>query len=117
MGTMIVQRLISDRDRDVVERACGEIDRAAVAFLPTLAPGQAAFVGVDFPFPLTVSICLISRLTQGELKPVVTSLRAQGFSLRAIARELGVRRIPSARGGKWTAGAVARVLRVLDVAQ
>ncbi len=56
MGTMIVHRLINDRDRDVVERACGEIDRAAVAFLPTLAPGQAAFVGVDFPFPLTVSI-------------------------------------------------------------
>jgi hypothetical protein len=53
---MVVHRLINDRDRDVVERACGEIDRAAVAFLPTLAPGQAAFVGVDFPFPLTVSI-------------------------------------------------------------
>lgn len=56
MGTMIVHRLINDRDRDVVERACGEIDRAAVAFLPTLSPGQAAFVGVDFPFPLIVSM-------------------------------------------------------------
>lgn len=56
MGTMVVHRLINDRDREVVERACGEIDRSAVAFLPTLAPGQAAFVGVDFPFPLTVSI-------------------------------------------------------------
>lgn len=56
MGTMVVHRLVNDRDRDVVERACGEIDRAAVAFLPTLAPGQAAFVGVDFPFPLTVTI-------------------------------------------------------------
>lgn len=56
MGTMIVHRLINDRDREVVERACGDIDRAAVAFLPTLAPGQAAIVGVDFPFPLTISM-------------------------------------------------------------
>lgn len=62
MGTMIVHRLINDRDRDVVERACGDIDRAAVAFLPTLAPGQAAIVGVDFPFPLTVTMHLPSRL-------------------------------------------------------
>jgi uncharacterized protein len=56
MGTMIVHRLINGRDRDVVERACGDIDRAAVAFLPTLAPGQAAIVGVDFPFPLTITL-------------------------------------------------------------
>lgn len=56
MGTMIVHRLINDRDREIVERACGEIDRAAVAFLPTLAPGQAAIIGVDFPFPLTISM-------------------------------------------------------------
>jgi hypothetical protein len=56
MGTMIVHRLINGSDRDVVERACGDIDRAAVAFLPTLAPGQAAIVGVDFPFPLTITL-------------------------------------------------------------
>ena len=55
MGTLIVHRLVNDRDREVVERACGDIDRAAVAFLPTLAPGQAALVGVDFPVPLTIS--------------------------------------------------------------
>jgi len=56
MGTMVVHRLINHRDREVVERASGDIDRASVAFLPTLAPGQAAMIGVDFPFPLTVSI-------------------------------------------------------------
>jgi DNA helicase HerA-like ATPase len=33
MGTLIVHRLTNDRDRDVVERACGEIDRAASAFV------------------------------------------------------------------------------------
>lgn len=54
MGTMIVHRLTNDRDREVVERACGEIDRAASAFLPNLKQGEAAIIGADFPIPLTV---------------------------------------------------------------
>lgn len=54
MGTLIVHRLTNDRDREVVERACGEIDRAASAFLPNLRPGEAAIIGTDFPIPLTV---------------------------------------------------------------
>jgi hypothetical protein len=54
--TLVVHRLINDHDREVVERAAGEIDRSAAAFLPTLAPGEAAIVGVDFPIPLTVQV-------------------------------------------------------------
>jgi len=56
MGTLIVHRLTNDRDRQVVERACGEIDRSASAFLPNLKPGEAAIIGVDFPIPLTVQV-------------------------------------------------------------
>ena len=56
MGTLIVHRLTNDQDRAVVERACGEIDRAASAFLPNLRPGEAAIIGVDFPIPLTIQI-------------------------------------------------------------
>ncbi len=56
MGTLIVHRLTNDRDREMVERACGEIDRSASAFLPNLEPGEAAIVGVDFPIPLTIQI-------------------------------------------------------------
>jgi uncharacterized protein len=56
MGTLIVHRLINDLDRQTVERASGDLDRSAAAFLPTLAPGEAAIIGVDFPIPLTVSI-------------------------------------------------------------
>lgn len=56
IGTMIVHRLTNDRDREVVERACGEIDRAAAAFLPNLRPGEAALIGNDFPIPLTIQI-------------------------------------------------------------
>lgn len=56
MGTLIVHRLTNDKDREVVERASGEIDRSAAAFLPTLSPGQAVIIGVDFPMPLTVQV-------------------------------------------------------------
>lgn len=56
MGTLVVHRLTNDRDRDIVERACGEIDKDVSSFLPNLRPGEAAFIGVDFPIPLTLKI-------------------------------------------------------------
>lgn len=56
IGTLIVHRLTNDRDREVVERACGEIDRSASAFLANLRQGEAAVIGVDFPIPMTVKI-------------------------------------------------------------
>jgi len=56
MGTLLVHRLTNDRDREVVERACGEIDRSAASFLPNLKQGEVALVGVDFPIPMTVQM-------------------------------------------------------------
>lgn len=56
MGTLIVHRLTNDRDREIVERACGELDLSASSFLPNLQPGEAAIIGVDFPFPLAIQI-------------------------------------------------------------
>lgn len=56
MGTLMVHRLVNDRDREVVERASGDIDRSAAAFLPTLTPGEAVIVGVDFAIPLTIKV-------------------------------------------------------------
>jgi hypothetical protein len=56
LGTLVVHRLTNDRDREVVERACGEIDRSASSFLPNLKPGEAAVIGADFPIPLTIQI-------------------------------------------------------------
>lgn len=56
MGTLVVHRLTNDRDREVVERACGEIDRSASSFLPNLKPGEAAIIGADFPIPLTIQV-------------------------------------------------------------
>jgi len=56
MGTLLVHRLTNERDRDVVEKACGEIDRSAASFLPNLQQGELAVVGVDFPIPMTIQI-------------------------------------------------------------
>jgi DNA helicase HerA-like ATPase len=56
MGTLVVHRLTNDKDREVVERASGDIDRSAAAFLPTLAPGEAVIIGADFPIPLTIQV-------------------------------------------------------------
>ncbi|MDB5874635.1 MAG: hypothetical protein JWQ07_4077 [Ramlibacter sp.] len=56
MGMFIVHRLINERDREVVEKACGSLDASAAAFLPTLGQGEAILVGVDFPMPTPVKV-------------------------------------------------------------
>jgi DNA helicase HerA-like ATPase len=56
MGMFIVHRLINQRDREIVEKACGSLDGSAAAFLPTLGQGEAILVGVDFPMPTPVRI-------------------------------------------------------------
>lgn len=56
IGTFVVHRLTNHHDREVVERACGDMDRSATSFLPTLPEGHALIVGVDFPLPLPVKI-------------------------------------------------------------
>ena len=56
MGTLLVHRLTNDSDRLVVERAAGDVDRSAAAFLPSLAPGQALLLGIDYPIPLIVAV-------------------------------------------------------------
>jgi uncharacterized protein len=56
MGMFIVHRLINEKDRQVVERACGNMDASAAAFLPTLGQGEAILVGIDSPMPLPVKI-------------------------------------------------------------
>jgi DNA helicase HerA-like ATPase len=56
MGMFIVHRLINERDRNVVEKACGELDASAASFLPTLGQGEAMVVGANSPMPLPVMI-------------------------------------------------------------
>lgn len=56
MGMFVVHRLINERDRLIVEKACGNLDRSAAAFLPTLGQGEAILIGVDFPMPTPVKV-------------------------------------------------------------
>lgn len=56
MGTLLVHRLTNSNDRELVERACGEVDKAMIEFLPNLKQGELAVVGVDFPIPLTIQV-------------------------------------------------------------
>ncbi|WP_108519991.1 ATP-binding protein [Bradyrhizobium algeriense] len=56
LGTLIVHRLTNDEDRHAVERACGDLDKNAAMFIPTLAPGEAIIVGPDLPAPMPVQI-------------------------------------------------------------
>lgn len=52
LGTLFVHRLTNDRDRETIERACGDLDRSAAAFIPSLSQGEVIIVGPDLPAPL-----------------------------------------------------------------
>lgn len=56
LGTLIVHRLTNDDDRHAVERACGDLDRNAALFIPTLGPGEAIIIGPDLPAPVPILI-------------------------------------------------------------
>ena len=56
MGTLLIHRLVNDRDRAIVERASAEIDRASANMVPSLTAGAAIVVGVDFPVPLAIRV-------------------------------------------------------------
>ncbi|KEQ19408.1 ATP-binding protein [Endozoicomonas numazuensis] len=56
MGTLIVHRLVNDKDRAVVERACGDLDATAASFLPSLGQGEALVVGTELAMPMTIKV-------------------------------------------------------------
>lgn len=56
VGMLIVHRLADGRDRQRVEQAAAELDLSAMKLLPGLVPGEAIFMGVDFPVPLSVRV-------------------------------------------------------------
>jgi DNA helicase HerA-like ATPase len=57
-GMLLVHRLADGRDRERIEQASSELDREAAQLLPTLVPGEAVFVGVDFPVPMAVKVMM-----------------------------------------------------------
>lgn len=61
VGTMIVHRLTHGADREVIERAARDIEKSVATFLPTLGPGHALLLGVDFPVPIPIRIRIPTR--------------------------------------------------------
>ena len=51
LGTLIVHRLTNDRDREIIERACGEIDKAASDFYLVYNQGKLYLLETIFRFP------------------------------------------------------------------
>lgn len=56
VGSLIVHRLINDKDRSIIERSSGEANASALNSLPILTQGQAVLLGAEFPVPLQVKI-------------------------------------------------------------
>ena len=92
IGTLLVHRITNDRDREIVERACGDIDRGATSFLPTLSPGQAVIVGVDLPIPVTVEMCAPAYPPDSSGPDYQSHWKkpASGFSLRELESAMGI---------------------------
>jgi DNA helicase HerA-like ATPase len=65
-GMLLVHRLGDGRDREHIERASTELDRSAAGMLPALIPGEALFVGVDFPVPVAVRVAPPLRKPESE---------------------------------------------------
>lgn len=54
LGTLFVHRLTNERDRETIEKACGDLDKSAAAFIPSLSQGEVIVVGPDLPAPLPI---------------------------------------------------------------
>lgn len=59
-------QLTNDNDHEVMKRACGEIDRTASAFLPSLRPGETAIIDPYLPIPLTIQIHALVTKPQSD---------------------------------------------------
>lgn len=56
MGAFVVHRLINNYDKESISHACSSANSGIISFLPVLGEGEAIFMGVDFPMPITVKI-------------------------------------------------------------
>jgi DNA invertase Pin-like site-specific DNA recombinase len=71
----------------------------------TLTPGTAKIAAIASQIASDKA-----REHQIRVLPIVRRLIEEGCSLRAVARQLSADGVPTARGGKWTAMQVSRIL-------
>ncbi len=99
--------------------AVAEHEREAISRRTKDALTAARARGTRLGNPRPVSSLARGRATlmkqtderHANVRPLIKDLQAQGIGLRAIARELNRRGIPTARGMKWAHATVAAVLQ------
>jgi DNA invertase Pin-like site-specific DNA recombinase len=93
------RRVISQRTRDALAAAKA---RGVTLGNPRLAEARAV---------ANKAMAEEAERQAALVLPHILPLHQQGMSLRAIARELAARGVPTARGGKWHAVQVSDILR------
>jgi hypothetical protein len=63
IGTFFVHRIISENDRNIIEKATANINKAALSYLPILSAGEVLVVSVDLPMPI------ILKINEPKVKP------------------------------------------------
>lgn len=63
IGTFFVHRIINESDKNIVEKATANINKAALSYLPILSAGEVLVVSVDLPMPI------ILKIKQPKVKP------------------------------------------------
>jgi DNA invertase Pin-like site-specific DNA recombinase len=99
--------------------ALAEKERALISQRTKAALAAAKARGVQLGNPRLAEARAVANKAMAEeaerqaalVLPHILPLHDQGMSLRAIARELTARGVPTARGGKWHAVQVSDILR------
>jgi DNA invertase Pin-like site-specific DNA recombinase len=107
------------RDVHFIYAALAEKERALISARTKAALAAAKARGVKLGNPRLAEARAPPMRANAEVAarqsalalPVIKPLYEQGLSLRAIARELAARGVPTARGGQWSAAQVSDILR------
>jgi uncharacterized protein len=91
VGSLVVHRLINDKDRGIIERSSGEANASALNSLPILTQGQAVLLGAEFPVPLLVKVQMPVR------RPNARSADFQKYWNSTQAKKSSVQNEPSSK--------------------
>lgn len=107
--TIHILAAVAEHEREMISKRTSAALQAAKA--------RGVVLGNPTPLPASKkAIAALKEQTQAyhaTVKPLVTKLRDQGYTLTAIAEELNTRKVPTARGGLWYPSTVRHVLRYI----
>jgi DNA invertase Pin-like site-specific DNA recombinase len=104
--TVHILAAVAEHEREMISQRTKDALRAA----------KRRGVRLGNPHPLPASRLALAALKQqtrefhATVRPLMHTLRQQGYSFPAIARELNTRHIPTARGGLWYPATVRNIL-------